>query len=150
MFRVYRGKPSVEYFIRPGTDTHTLHNGSAVRFMTTGTIGHLENDSDDVIIGVARKAVAAGDTDNNVPVQVAEEGVVWEVETDSDGGASATDVGRYCAIDTGDTVRNNATVDISDSVVAMFLITQVVSSTLVRGRFARTALRQPATHGLDT
>lgn len=149
-FKVYKGKPSVEYFTRAGADTHSLLVGSALSMDTTGTVRHISNDSDDRIIGVSGKAGDAGDTITGVPVLIGEEDVVWEVETDSDGGAAATDVGNYCAIDTGDTVNMNATVDISDVTVPAFLITQVVSSTKVRGRFARTALRTPQGDDLDS
>lgn len=151
MFRLYKGKPTVEYFTRPAADTHTLQVGSAVSLDTAGVIRHLNNDSDDQILGVSAKLVASDVAGTGIPVLMAEENVVWEVETDSDGGASATDVGSMCAIDTGDTARMNGTVDVSDRTIPMFLITEVVSATKVRGRFARTALRRPAvTDNLDS
>lgn len=149
MFKVYTGKPSVKYFGK-GDTTIKILNGGVVRLLTTGKLGVLGNDSDDAILGVSAKTVATADSDDSVPVMIAEEGVEWEVETDSDGGASATDVGRFCAIDTGDTTNPNATVDISDSVIPAFFITSIVSATKVRGRLGRTALRKPSTHDLDT
>lgn len=151
-FRVYQGKPTVVYKNRAGADTHALEVGSAVAMdsIVAGTITHLAGDSDDKIWGVAQKAGAAGDTIADVPVLMAEESVTWEVETDSDGGAAASDVGTFCAIDTEDTANMNATVDISDKAPAHFLITEVVSATRVRGRFGRTALRQPAGDALDS
>jgi len=148
-FRVYKGKPAVEYFTKGDTDLKIV-DGSAVVINTSGQLGLPANDSDDKLIGVARKTIATTDSADEVPVLMASEDVVWEVETDSDGGATDTDVGRFCAIDTGDTTNPRATVDIDDSSVPHFLITQVVSSTKVRGRFARTTLRKPATHDLDT
>jgi hypothetical protein len=148
-FRVYRGKPIVAYFKKTDTTVNFV-DGSAVMLNTSGALALPSNDSNDRILGVCQKNIAAKDSDNNVPVILATEDVEWEVETDSDGGASSTDVGRFCALDTGDTTNPRATVDVSDSTIPHFLITQVVSATKVRGRFARTTLRKPATDRLDT
>lgn len=148
-FKVYRGKPIVVMSRKTDTTTRMIV-GSAVQLNASGVLGLPANDSDDKVLGVVQKLIATADTVNDVPVILATEDVEWEVETDSDGGATATDVGRYCAIDTGDTTNPRATVDVSDSDVPHFYIAQFVSATKVRGRFARTALRKPATHDLDT
>lgn len=147
--KVYKGKPPVSYYTK-GDTTIRIVDGSVVQLNTSGQLSLIANDSDDKILGVAHKTVALSSTDNDVPVQLAVEDVEWEVTTDSDGGALATDVGRFAAFDTGDTTNPRATLDVNDSTVPHFLITQFVSATKVRGRFARTTLRKPATHDFDS
>lgn len=148
-FRVYKGKTQVNYFAK-GDTTIRIVVGSAVKVGATGKLLNLANDSDDRIIGVSQKLVATGDSADLVPVVMASEDVVFEVETDSDGGAAASDVGRFVAIDTGDTTNPNATVDISDSGIPHFMITEIVSATKVRGYFGRVALRQPQGDAYDS
>lgn len=147
--KVYAGKPQVRYF-KKGDTTLKISNGAAVDLRATGALTNVLNDSDDRVIGVARKTVATADSADMVPVQLASEDVIWEADVDSDGGAAATDVGRFVALDTGDTTNWGASVDISDSGIPHFQITEVVSATKVRGRFARTALRQPQGDAYDS
>lgn len=148
-FRVYKGNPQVQYFKKADT-TIRVNNGSAVQVGATGALLLPANDSDDRVFGVARRNVALADSSDLVPVELASEEVTWEVETDSDAGAAATDVGRFVALDTGDTTNPRATVDISDSGIPHFLITEVVSASKVRGKFGRTVLRQPQGDAYDS
>ena len=148
-FRVYKGKETIVYSRKTDTTTRFIE-GSLVVLNTAGTLGLPANDSDDKIYGVCRKTILAKDSDENVPVALASEDVEYEIDTDSDGGASSTDVGRYAAVDTGDTTNPRATLDVSDSDIPHVFITQFVSATKVRGRLARTSLRKPATHDFDT
>lgn len=149
MFKLYKGTPQVNYFKKADT-TIRIVNGGAVEVAATGALVNPLNDSDDRVIGVSRKTVATADSADLVPVELASEDVTWEVDTDSDGGAAATDIGRFVALDTGDSTNPNASVDISDSGIPHFFITAVVSATKVRGKFGRTALRQPQGDAYDS
>ena len=146
--KVYKGTPQVNYFTK-GDTTIRIVDGAALTLSATGRLLNVLNDSDDRIIGVGRKTIAVADT-GPVPVMFPSESVTWEVDVDSDGGAASTDVGRFVALDTTDTNSIGATVDISDSGIPAFYITEVVSATKVRGKFARTALRQPQGDAYDS
>ncbi|MEK6830166.1 MAG: hypothetical protein AABY15_08685 [Nanoarchaeota archaeon] len=151
----YSGKTKLMHFDKADT-TVRIVDGGAVQFSAAGKLNDLANDSDDRIFGVCRRTMALADTSpdtsgKSVPVEVPVENYTeWLIDTDSDGGASATDVGRYCALDTGDTVNINARADVSDSDIPHILITGVVSATKIIGILARTALSKPATHDFDT
>lgn len=149
-FRRWRGKTKFLHYTK-GDTTVRIVDGGLVQWNSSGQLTKLNNDSDDRVIGVCRKTVATADTADSVPVEVpVENWVEWLIDTDSDGGAADSDVGRYCAIDTGDSDNVNATVDIDDSTVPHVLITGVRSSTQVIGVLARTAIGKPATHDLDS
>src|SRR3990167_4150950 len=152
-FKVYKGKPQINYFRKTDT-TVRMANGSAVMLGATGRLLLPNNDSDDRVLGVLMgNAFVGADTNGLFPVALASEDVTWEVDVDSDGGAAATDVGRFVAVDTtADTTLNEirSQVDVSDSGIPHFYITEVVSATKVRGKFGRTALRQPQGDGYDS
>ena len=141
MFRKYRGKTKMMLFKKDTTDQ--VRDGSLVTFnLDSGQVVRVGNDSDDKIVGVARRNDTLADS-TLVPVEVAVESAVeYEVETDSDGGAVDSDVGRLVAIDTtgGNSVLAGDSagmrVDVSDSVAGSFLITGIISSTKVRGVIA--------------
>lgn len=153
MIRVYKSKPQVEYFRKTDTSDN-IRVGSAVMVDATGRLVLPNNDSDDRVIGVAAQDIlVSADTNAYYSVELASEEVTWEADVDSDGGAAATDVGRFVALDTdadttGAEVRSQ--VDVSDSGIPHFFITQVVSASLVRGKFGRTALRQPQGDAYDS
>jgi hypothetical protein len=152
-FKVYKGKPQINYFRKTDTTVRIL-NGSAVMLGATGRLLLPNNDSDDRVLGVSKADMPVGaDTNAVYPVALASEDVTWEVDVDSDGGAAATDVGRFVALDTtadttGSQIRSQ--VDVSDSGIPHFYITEVVSASLVRGKFGRTALRQPQGDAYDS
>lgn len=149
MIKVYKGKPTIEYFRKTDT-TVRFSKGGLVELALSGNLVVLSNDSTDHPLGILMKDLPLSDSDDLVPVALADERVIWEMDLDASGGAADSDVGRYCAIDTGDTVNVQNTVDIDDTSPPFFLITQVVSSTKVRGILARTALRTPAGDSLDS
>lgn len=140
-------------YFRKTDATTSLKDGGAVRLDNDGTLGNLLNDTDDRIIGICRKTIAATDTAfvgaPLVPVQVpVEDFVEWEVDLDSDGGASATDVGRYCAIDTAQASDSESThIDISDTGIRHFLVTGVSDTVVDR---ARVVIVKRASLALDT
>jgi hypothetical protein len=125
------------------TDTtvaSSLRNGSLVGLTDSGNLTYLANDTTDDVIGVCRVRVTATDTSSwqgapFVPVEVAVENAVeWLVDTDSDGGAVDSDVGRYCSVDTAQAGDSESTrVDVSDTLQRTFKITRVVSGTQVIG-----------------
>src|SRR3990167_764159 len=136
-FKVYKGKPQINYFGKTDT-TVRITNGSAVMLGATGKLLLPNNDSDDRVLGVSLADIpVTADTNGSFPVAFASEEVTWEVDVDSDGGAAATDVGRFVALDTtaDTTVNTRASVDVSDSGIPHFYITEVVSGTKVRGKF---------------
>jgi len=122
----YRGKTKLMHFRKTDTTTQ-LKDGAFVRLDADGTLGNLLNDTDDRILGVCRQDVAAADsTQLSIPVEVpVEDYVEFEVDLDSDGAASSTDVGRYCAIDTTTDSGLGDRVDISDTANRQFLVTAV-------------------------
>ena len=146
MFRKLRGKTKMMLFEKDTTDQ--VRDGSLVTLTDSGQIVRVGNDSDDKIVGVARRNDTLADS-TFVPVEVAVESAVeYEVETDSDGGAVDSDIGRLVNIDTtggnsvlaGDSVGMR--VDVSDSVAGSFLITGVISTTRVRGVIVNTVFHQ--------
>lgn len=153
MFKVYTGKPVVKHFRKTDT-TIRVRSGSAVMLGATGRLLLPNNDSDDRVLGVALQNIHVdADTNALYAVALAGEDIVWEVDVDSDGGAVSSDVGRFVALDTtadttGSEVRSQ--VDVSDSGIPHFMITEVLSGTKVRGIFGRTALRQPQGDAYDS
>jgi hypothetical protein len=124
-----------------------------VSITDSGTVTPVRNDSTDRVIGVARRNDTTTDS-SLVPVEVpVEANVEWRVETDSDGGAADSDIGRYCAFDTagGNSVLAGDScgmrVDINDTAVRQFYITGRESATVVRGIITRMAGSVP---GPDT
>lgn len=146
----HRGKTKTLHFKKTDTTTDLAADG-VVQLSQGGRLAHLANDSDDRAVGVCRQDVSAADsTVSNVAVEVPiENWVEWEIDTDSDGGAADTDVGRFVAIDTT-TSDNSLNVDISDSGVPHVLITRVISATKVVGVLARTILNTPIRDEYDT
>ena len=147
MFRKISGKTKTMYFKKDTTEQ--VRDGSLVTFnLDSGQVVRVGNDSDDKIVGVARRNDTLADS-TVVPVEVAVESAVeYEVETDSDGGAVDSDVGRLINIDTvgGNSVNAGDSagmrVDVSDSVAGSFLITRVISTTKVRGVVVNTVFHQ--------
>lgn len=149
MFVRYRGKTKLMYFKKTDTTLNSsLKAGSLVKITDSGNLTYCKNDSSDRIVGVCRQRVLAVDTafsvTNNwlqapfVPVEVpVENSVEWLIDTDSDGGALDSDIGRYCTIDTAGGNSNAdseaATVDVNDTSFRNVLITGVVSGTKVIG-----------------
>jgi len=140
-FKRYRGKTKLMYFKKTDTTAaSSLKEGSLVGFTDSGNLTYLANDSTDEVIGVCRQTVATADTSSwqnapMVPVEVpVENAVEWLIDTDSDGGAADSDIGRYCAVDTVTTSDSESTrVDINDTTQRAVLITGVQSSTKIIG-----------------
>lgn len=143
----YRGKTKLMYFRKTDTTAaSSLRDGSLVGITDSGNLTYLSNDTADRVIGVCRLRVTATDTSTwagapMVPVEVpVENAVEWIIDTDTDGGALDSDVGRYCAIDTANTTDSESTrVDVNDTAQRTVLITGVVSGTRVIGVLAKSA-----------
>jgi len=128
-----------------GDTAREVRDGGLVELSDSATVIPLRNDTTDRPLGVARRNDTTTDS-SLVPVEVpVEDYVEWVIDVDSDAGASDSDVGRYCAIDT--TGGNNVLagdsagmrVDISDTAIRTILITGRISATQVRGVIARRA-----------
>lgn len=138
-------------------DTATeIRNGSLVTITDSGTLVYANNDTTDRPVGVARRNDTTTDS-ADVPVDVPiESAVEWLIDTDSDGGAADTDIGRYCAVDTvggagvsaGDSAATR--VDINDTGVRQVFITDVVSATQVIGVLVRSGFQWPGPADADT
>ena len=143
----YRGKTKMMLFEKDTTD-QTRDGGIVTYNLDSGQIVRVGNDSDDKIVGVARRNDTVADS-TFVPVEVpVESAVEWQIDLDSDGGAADSDVGRYVNIDTTGGASVNAgdsagmRVDISDSVAGSILVTRVISATRIIGVIANTAWHQ--------
>ena len=145
-----RGKTKLMHFKKTDTTVgSSLRDGSLVSLSDTSNFHYLRNDSTDRVLGVCRLRVTATDTSSwqgapFVPVEVpVENGVEWIIDTDSDGGAVDSDIGRYCTIDTagGNSVTDSEAtrVDINDTTFRNVLVTRVISGTKVVGVLARSA-----------
>lgn len=139
----HRGKTKIMFF--EGDTAREVRDGGLVTLTDSGTVVPVRNDTTDRPIGVARRNDTITDS-ALVPVEVpVEEFVEWLVDTDSDGGAADSDVGRYCAVDTtgggsvnaGDSAGMRA--DVSDTTIRTLFITKIVSATRVIGVLARKA-----------
>lgn len=136
-----RGKTKIMYF--RGDTAEQVRDGSLVSLTDSATIVPARNDSLDRVIGVARRDDTTTDS-AHVPVEVPVElAVEWEIDTDSDGGAADTDVGRYVAVDTaGGTTAGDScavSVDMNDTTSPQVFITGRISATKVLGTLSRTA-----------
>lgn len=128
-----------------GDTAAEVRDGGLVCLSDSATVRRLNNDSTDVAIGVARRNDTVTDS-SMVPVEVpVENAVEWEIDVDSDGGATDSDVGQYCAIDTdgGSSVNPGDSagmrVDISDVTIPAVFITGVVSATKIIGTLVNMA-----------
>lgn len=146
-FLRHRGKTKLMYFRKTDTTAaSSLRDGSLVGITDSGNLTYLANDSTDRVVGVCRLRVAATDTSTwqgapMVPVEVpVEMGVEWLIDTDTDGGALDSDVGRYCAVDTAQASDSESTrVDVNDTQRRFVLITGIQSATRVIGVIATSA-----------
>ena|SRR3990167_7094706 len=147
MFRRLNGKTKTMYFQKDTTDQ--IRVGSLLTFnLDSGQMVRVGNDSDDKIVGVAKRNDTLADS-ALVPVDVpVESAVEWEIDVDSDAGAADSDVGRIVNVDTtgGNSVLAGDSagmrVDISDSVAGSILITRVISATRVVGVIVNTVFHQ--------
>lgn len=134
------------YFRKLDT-TNQLRDGGLVQLDDSANLEPVRNDSTDRPIGVCRQNVGLTDSTNlQIPVEVpVENGVEWLIDVDSDAGASDSDVGRYCAVDTtgggsvlaGDSCGMRA--DVSDTAIRQIFITGRESASRIRGTIAKTA-----------
>ena len=145
MFRLFKGKTKTMYFRKTDTTVaSSLREGSLVGITDSGNLTYLANDTTDRVVGVCKLRVTATDTSSwqgapFVPVQVpVENAVEWLIDTDTDGGAADSDVGRFCTIDTATASDSESTrVDVNDTAQRTVLITRVVSATQVIGVLAK-------------
>lgn len=127
-FKLYKGKCKTEYF--PVTPSTVLAADSLVEF-TSGLIAAADADEGAADVrGVLVKAIASTDSDyassRRVGVQVpVERHVVWEA--DGTGTFVATDIGTEFGI------SDASTVDKAETTADMFLVTEFISATKVRG-----------------
>lgn len=127
-FKLYKGKCKIEWL--PVTTSTAFTKDTAVE-MTSGLVG-VADDNDTAIAGVITKTIASTDADyassRLVPIKVpVERHVVWEA--DGTGTFVATDVGGEFGI------SDAGTVDKGDTTNKVFLVTQFLSASKVRGYF---------------
>lgn len=125
--RHYKGKVKTEWF--PVTTSTAFSKNSLVEW-TSGLIA-VADDNDVDFAGVMKKAIASTDSDyataRKVPVLVpVEKHVVWEVDA-----AAATFVAADLGTEFG--FSTALLVDRTDTTNDAFRLTEVVSSSLVRG-----------------
>lgn len=145
MFIKHRGKTKFMYFKKTDT-TNQLKAGGLVQLDDSSNLEPVRNDSTDRPLGVCRQDVALTDSTNLlIPVEVpVENAVEWLIDVDSDAGATDSDVGRFCAVDTtgggsvlaGDSCGMRA--DVSDTAIRQIFITGRVSATRIIGVIAKT------------
>lgn len=128
-----------------GDTTLQVRDGSLVSLNDSASITPCRNDSTDRPLGVARRNDTTTDS-ALIPVEVpVERFVEWEIDVDSDGGATDSTIGSYCAVDTaggnsvlaGDSCATR--VDLSDTAFRTVLVTGVISGTKITGVIARLA-----------
>ena len=148
-FILHRGKTKIMYF--KGDTADEVRDGGLVTLTDSGTVVPVHNDSDDKIVGVARRNDTVTDSGGTtgVPVEVpVESAVEWLIDVDSDAGAVDSSIGRYVNVDTtgGNNVNagdsSGMRVDISDSSAASILVTGIISTTRIIGVIANTAFHQ--------
>lgn len=146
----FRGKTKLMHFEKLDT-TNQLRDGGLVQLDDSANLEPVRNDSTDRPLGVCRLNVGLIDsTQSSIPVEVpVENGVEWLIDVDSDGGASDSDVGRYCAVDTtggGSVLAGDSCgmrVDISDTAIRQIFITGIISSTKIIGVIAKSGFNGP-------
>lgn len=145
-FILSRGKTKLMHFKKLDT-TNQLRDGGLVQLDDSANLEPVRNDSTDRPLGVCRMNVGLTDsTQLSIPVEVpVENAVEWLIDVDSDAGASDSDVGRYCAVDTtggGSVLAGDSCgmrVDVSDTAIRQILITGRISASRVVGVIAKTA-----------
>lgn len=125
-FKLYKGLTKTEQF--PVTTSTAMSQDTIVEF-TSGLINPAD-DNDTVLAGVLVKTIASTDSDyataRKVGVQVpVERHVVWEA--DGTGTFAATDIGGEFGI------SDSGTVDKSDTTNKVFLVTEFISASKIRG-----------------
>ncbi len=125
-FKPYRGKTKIEWL--PVTTSTALVKDTLVEF-TSGLIAGADAD-DTVLAGVLVKTIASTDADYATARLVGvrtnvEKNVVWEADTA--GSFVASDIGTEFGI------SDSGTVDRTETTAKVFLVTEVLSATKVRG-----------------
>lgn len=123
--KLVKGKTRLEWL--PVTTSTVIP--AAIVEMTSGLVGEAD-DNDTALAGVLVKATAATDSDYATARKVAvripvERHVIWEIT--GTGTFAATDIGAEFGI------SDSGTTDKSDTTNKVFLVTEFVSATLVRG-----------------
>jgi len=128
-----QGKTKFMYF--PVTTSTAIKKGSLVAW-ASGLLVAATNTVDSFsIAGVLHHAITSSDADyataRNVEVEVPTElNVVWEADVTDGTPNATTDVGLYKDLATAD---DGSGVDVSASALDIFLVTQYVSATKIRG-----------------
>ena len=128
----YRGKFHVEWY--PVTVSTAFTSGEMVTILSTvggpGTLAKVA-DGSTFVIGTIQKTITSADSDyataRKVPVLVGDADAEWLAT--AAGTAAATDVGEMVGFD------DASTVDVTDYTEGQFKVTDVISSTLVVGKF---------------
>lgn len=125
-FKLYKGLTKTEQF--PVTTSTALAQDTLVEF-TSGLIAAAD-DNDTALAGVLVKTIASTDSDYATARKVGvvvpvERHVVWEA--DGTGTFAATDIGGEFGI------SDSATVDKSDTTNKVFLVTEFISASKIRG-----------------
>lgn len=125
-FKLYKGRTKIEWL--PVTTSTALVRDTLVEF-TSGLIAAADAD-DTVLAGVLVKTIASSDTDyasaRSVGIRTPiEKNVIWEADTG--GSFVASDIGTEYGI------SDSGTVDRTETTAKVFLVTEVLSATKVRG-----------------
>jgi hypothetical protein len=128
----YRGKFHIEWY--PVTVSTAFTAGDMVTILSTAAgVGTLAKvvDGSTFVIGTIQKTIASTDSDyataRKVPVLVGDADAEWLAT--AAGSAAATDVGEMVGFD------DEVTIDVTDYTEGQFKITDVISTTLVVGKF---------------
>jgi len=132
---IYRknGPVHIEYY--PKTASTDIAFGEPVYLTTGGALSPYTPGVAAPFLGLCKKAIASTDDDytstTRIPVEVGNYDTEYLI-TASTTGAAATDVGEFV-----DYVEATVSVNVGSSSADDFYVTQVISSTLVVGKFAR-------------
>ena len=125
-FVKYKGKTKFEWL---GVTTSTALTKNTIMEMTSGLVAEAD-DNDTALAGVLVKTIASTDADyataRRVPLLVpVERHVVW----------TATGTGTFAATDIGGEygISDSGTVDKADTTNKVFLMTEFLSATSIRG-----------------
>lgn len=130
--RLFRpnGPVHIEYY--PKTASTAFAFNDLVALDTTGTLIVYVAGGAYPMVGLIQEAVAATDaTTKKVPVLVAPVDAEYLIDATTTG-AATTDIGEYC-----DYVAATQSVNVGSSSNDEFYITQIISTTLVVGKFTQ-------------
>lgn len=140
---IYRKNGPVHVEFYPKAASTAIAFGEPVYLNTDGRLAPYTPAVAGPFLGLCKKEIAATDDDfastTRIPVEVGNAETEYVI-TASSTSAGATDVGEYC-----DYVEATVSVNVGSSSADDFYVTQVISTTLVVGKFARRIVSKSAT-----